>query len=401
MLDTKRRKKIELELSKEPIRKLQLGDCEVTLIGTAHVSEKSVQAVQQLISELQPDTVCVELCESRLKAIQDPDAWKKQDIFKVFKERKMYLLLSSLILSSFQKKLGTKGVRPGDEMRMAISEAMKLGAKIVPVDREVQTTLKRSWGNVGLWSKIYLSSVLLTSLVVKEEVPPEKIEEMKSEDALKDIFTNLPSRFNEVKKVIIDERDIYLAQKIREAAKTSKKLVAVVGAGHLAGILQAIHEEHDLKPLEEIPKMKLSEKLGILFFPLLILSLFGYIFYAYGMREGVEFLQSWALVKGSLAALGAAIALAHPISIILAFLAAPIGNFNPIIKPGWLAALAESYLRKPLVEDFENIAEDSEHWKGYWKNRVIRIFLVLLLPQVGSSIGTFIVTLEGFRKIFS
>lgn len=313
----------------------------------------------------------------------------------------MYLLLSSLILSSFQKKLGTKGVKPGDEMRMAISEAVKLGAKIFPIDREVQTTLKRSWGNVGLWSKIYLSSVLLTSLIVKEEVPPEKIEEMKSEDALKDIFTNLPSRFNEVKKVIIDERDIYLAQKIREAAKTSKKLVAVVGAGHLAGILQAIHEEHDLKPLEKIPKMKLSEKLGILFFPLLILSLFGYIFYAYGMKEGVEFLQSWALVKGSLAALGAAIALAHPISIILAFLAAPIGNFNPIIKPGWLAALAESYLRKPLVEDFENIAEDSEHWRGYWKNRVIRIFLVLLLPQVGSSIGTFIVTLEGFRKIFS
>lgn len=313
----------------------------------------------------------------------------------------MYLLLSSLILSSFQKKLGSKNIKPGDEMRMAIQEGEKIGAKVVPIDREVQTTLKRSWGNVGLFSKIYLSSALLTSLIIKEEISPEKIEEMKSEDALKDIFTNLPSRFNEVKKVIIEERDIYLAQKIREASKTSKKLVAVVGAGHLAGILEAIQKDHDIAPLEEIPKMKLSEKLGILFLPLFILALFSYIFYAYGFQEGFQFVQSWVIVKGSLSALGAVIALAHPVSIILAFLAAPIGNFNPIIKPGWLAALCESYLRKPLVEDFENIAEDSEHWKGYWKNRVIRIFLVLLLPQVGSSLGTFIVTLEGFKKIFS
>lgn len=355
--------------------------------------------MKQIISEVQPDTVCVELCQTRLNSIRDPDNWKKQDIFKVFKERKMYLLLSSLILSSFQKKLGTKDIKPGDEMRMAIREAENIGAKVVPIDREVQTTLKRSWGNVGLFSKIYLSSALLTSLIFKEKVPPEKIEAMKSEDALKDIFTNLPSRFNEVKKVIIDERDIYLAQKIRDAAKTSKKLVAVVGAGHLAGILEAIQKDHDLTPFEEIPRMKLSEKLGILFFPLLILGLFSYIFYEYGFQEGVQFVQSWVIVKGTLAAIGAAIALAHPVSILLAFVAAPIGNFNPIIKPGWLAALSESYFRKPLVEDFENIAEDSEHWRGYWKNRVIRIFLVLLLPQIGSSLGTFIVTMEGFRKI--
>jgi len=388
-------------LLNEPIRKLQLGDCEVTLLGTAHVSEASVKAVEKLIQEIKPDTVCVELCETRMRSIVDPDSWKKQDIFKVFKERKMYLLLSSLILSSFQKKLGKGEIKPGDELRKAITEANLIGARVVLVDREVQTTLKRSWGNVSFFSKVYLSSVLLTSLIVKEEVTAEKIEEMKREDVLKDIFTNLPSQFDEVKKVIIDERDRYLAQKIREASKTSKKLIAVVGAGHLQGIMNYIYSEQEISSLEEIPESKFWDKVGLYIFPLAILSLFGLIFYKFGSIEGTKFLQSWILVKGSLSALGALIALAHPVSIFLAFIAAPIGNFNPIIKPGWLAALCESFLRKPLVEDFENIAEDSEHWKGYWKNRVIHIFLVLILPQVGSSIGTFIVMLEGVKKFLN
>lgn len=310
-------------------------------------------------------------------------------------------MLSSLILSSFQKKLGRGEIKPGDELRKAITEGEKVGAKVVPIDREVQTTLKRSWGNVGFFSKVYLSSALLTSLLVKEDVTPEKIEEMKSEDALKDIFTNLPSRFDQVKKVIIDERDVYLAQKIRESAKESKKLVAVVGAGHLQGIMDHIQSDHDISPLDIIPKPGFWDKIGLYIFPILILCLFALIFYKFGAMEGTKFLQSWVIVKGTLAALGAGIALAHPASIVLAFLAAPIGNFNPIIKPGWLAALCESFLRKPLVEDFENIAEDSEHWKGYWKNRVIHIFLVLILPQLGSSIGTFIVMFEGVKKFLN
>jgi pheromone shutdown-related protein TraB len=336
-----------------------------------------------------------------MNSILDPDVWKKQDIFKVFKERKMYLLLSSLILSSFQKKLGKGDIKPGDELRKAITEGQRVGANVIPIDREVQITLKRSWGQVGFFSKTYLSSALLTSLLVKEEVTPEKIEEMKSEDALKDIFTNLPSRFNEVKKVIIDERDTYLAQNIRNAAKNSKKLLAVVGAGHLQGIMENIHKDQDIASLDEIKQSKFWDKAKLFILPGFILSLFALIFYKFGALEGTKFVQNWVIVKGSLAALGAAIALAHPVSIVLAFLAAPIGNFNPIIKPGWLAALSESFLRKPLVEDFERIAEDSEHWKGYWKNRVIRTFLVLLLPQVGSSLGTFIVTSEAIKKLFS
>lgn len=388
-------------LSKEPIRRTKIGDCEVVILGTAHVSQASVDSVEALIDLEKPDTVCVELCNSRLRSIRDPDYWKKLDIFTVFKERKMYLLLSSLILSSFQKKLGFGKVKPGDEMRKAIEISERDSLKLVPVDREVQTTLKRAWGNVSFFSKTFLISALVSSLLVKEEVTEEKIEEMKSEDALKDIFSQLPGRFDQVKRVIIDERDEYLAEKIRRSALDgSKKLVAVVGAGHLEGILKFISTEREIETLEELPVSRWSDKLTLFLIPLILVGLAGFTFYHSGAQAGFELVRSWVIVKATLGALGAAIALAHPLSILLAGLAAPLGNFNPIIKPGWLAALCESYLRKPLVEDFEKIAEDSEHFTGYWKNRVIRIFLVLMLPQIGSSIGTFLVTYRAIEGLF-
>ena len=384
--------------AKEPIRKITLFNSEIIILGTAHISANSVKAVEQIILEEKPDTVCVELCQSRMVSIKDPEHWKKLDVFKVFKERKMYLLLASLILSSFQKKLGKGEIKPGDEMRAAIREAEKINSKVVPIDREVQTTLKRSWGNVGFFSKMFLSSTLLASLLVKEEISEDKIEELKSDDALKDLFSKLPPRYNQIKEVIIDERDIYLAESIRRAAKDSKKILAVVGAGHLEGIMKNIETDHDLTPLDEIPKPKWTNNLALYILPLFILSLMAYTFYASGFKAGTDLLFSWFLVKGTLSALGAAIALANPISIFLAFIIAPIGNFNPILKPGWVAALVEIWIKKPLVEDFERIAEDSEHFTGYWKNRVLKIFLVLLLPQIGSSIGTFLVTWQGVKN---
>ncbi|EMO05665.1 TraB family protein [Leptospira interrogans serovar Icterohaemorrhagiae str. Verdun HP] len=282
---------------------------------------------------------------------------------------------------------------------MAIYEGEKIGAKIVPIDREVSTTLKRAWWNIGIFNRLFLLSALLTSLFVKEDISEEKIEEMKSEDVLKDLFSQLPKRYESIKNVIIDERDSYLAQKIRNSAKEGKKVFAVVGAGHLQGILNHVQEERDISKLDELPKKTVLDRWKGLLIPGIFLGLILTVFYFGGRQQGQEFVLRWILVKGCLAALGAIISLAHPLSVILAFLAAPIGNFNPIIKPGWIAALCESWLRKPLVEDFERIAQDSEHWKGYWKNNVIRIFLVFMLPQIGSSIGTFIVTADLFRVL--
>ncbi|RHX83490.1 TraB/GumN family protein [Leptospira stimsonii] len=383
----------------EPIETFKLGKTSVTILGTAHISQKSIDEVQRIIREEKPDTICVELCNSRMRSVKDSEHWKKLDIFKVFKERKMYLLLSSLILSAFQKKLGKGSIRPGDEMRMAISEGERSGAKIVPIDREVSTTLKRAWWNIGLFNRMVLLSALLTSLFVKEDISEEKIEEMKSDDVLKDLFSQLPKRYESIKNVIIDERDSYLAQRIREASVDGKKVFAVVGAGHLQGIMNHVYEDKDISSLDHLPQKTAWDRWKGLIVPGIFLGLILTVFYFGGRQQGQEFVLRWILVKGGLAALGAIIALAHPLSVILAFLAAPVGNFNPVIKPGWVAALSESWLRKPLVEDFERIAQDSEHWKGYWKNNVIRIFLVFMLPQIGSSIGTFIVTADLFRVI--
>lgn len=384
---------------KEPVYKIKIGKCNVTILGTAHVSQNSIDEVISIIKKTKPDTVGVELCDARLAAIRDDAYWKKLDIFKVFKERKMYLLLSSLILSSFQKKMGHGKIRPGDEMRAAIANGEANGARIAVIDRDIQTTLKRAWSDVGFMSRMYLFSALITSLFVKEEVTPEKIEEMKSEDVLKDLFSGLPPRYNNIKRVIIDERDEYLAQKIRKEAINSKKLFAVVGAGHLQGIMKHIQDHSDIAHLDEIPVKTVLQKLSFFIFPALILLLFSAVFFLTGKENMTSLLINWVVVKSSLAALGALIALAHPFSILLAALAAPIGNFNPVLKPGWIAALSESWLRKPLVEDFEKISEDTEHFTGFWKNRVIRIFMVFILPQVGSSIGTLVVSWHGVGAV--
>ena len=386
----------------EPYHLEYIDKTEVHILGTAHISQLSVEAVENLIGFVKPDTICVELCESRMKSVEDPDYLKKLDIFKVFRERKMWLLLSSLILSSFQKKMGHNQVKPGDEMRKGIELARKQKLKVEPVDREIQTTLRRAWGNVGFLSKMYLMSALITSLFVKEDVSVEKIEEMKSDDILKDLFSQLPGRYESIKNVIIDERDVYLAEKIRRSAteKGVKKVVAIVGAGHLQGIINHIQHNHDLAPLELVPERKWQDMLKLAAYPVFFGALIAYTTYSQGAEAGASLLSKLVIIKGGLAALGAIIALGHPLSILLAFLTAPIGTFVPIFKAGWVAALSESYLRKPVVEDFEKIAEDSESFKGFWKNRVIRIFLIFFLPQFGSTIGTFIVAWKGLSDIF-
>lgn len=386
-------------IQNEPIRNLQIGSTDIIILGTAHISKESVKAVEELIYSLQPDTICVELCNSRLLSLKDPEFYKKLDIYQIIRQRKVYLLLSSLILSAYQKKLGEGHVPPGEEFRKAIQLGENLGCKIVPIDRDIQITLKRAWGSVGFFSKLLLISNLIASLFVREKIEPEKLEELKKEDILQELFSQLPPQYKNIQKVIIQERDEYMAQKIRDQALSSqsKKILAVVGAGHLTGIMKNIVENKNIEELETTPPKTIWEKIRSFLIPIIFAMFFVWGFYVGGTEVGKELLLSWIILKSSLAGIGAAIALAHPLSILLAMLAAPIGNFNPIIKPGWVAALAESWLRKPRAEDFENISKDSEKFSGYWKNRVIRIFFVLFLPQLGSSIGTFLVMKAAFQ----
>ncbi|MGA1598826.1 MAG: TraB/GumN family protein [bacterium] len=374
--------------SSSNVHDLTLNDKRIILVGTAHISQASVEEVRAVIEQERPDAVCVELCASRLESMRNPDAWKKMDIFQVIKEGKTFLLLANLLMSSFQKRIGQQlGVQPGAEMMEGVRQAEALGATLVLADRDVRTTLQRTWRSLTFWTRIKLLGQLLGSLFSTEEISKEEIEAMKQGDALAEAMDSMARQSPQVKQVIIDERDQYLSEKIRTAPGNT--VVAVVGAGHVAGILQELEREHDLQELNAIPHSSnwIARTLGW-GIPLLIIGLIGYGFFSSGEEVSLEMMQQWFLINGSLSALGVLLAFGHPVTVLTAFVAAPFTSLNPMVAAGWVAGLVEAFLHKPQVRDFENLNEDILEVRGFWRNKITRILLVVMLANVGSSIGT-------------
>jgi len=371
------------------VRKVRVGEKDVYLVGTAHLSKDSVDDVRATVEAVRPDSVCVELCESRYKAIVQRDAWKKMNIFKVIREKKALFLLTQLILSSFYKRLGDQlGVQPGAEMIEGIRQAEARDAELVLADRDIQVTLKRVWGYLGLWNKLKMMVHLVGSLFVTEKVDAEMIEEMKKGDQLENVLKEFAESFPEVKKRLLDERDVYLAQKIRKAP--GEKIVAVVGAAHVPGIEEHIHQEEPLEPLMETPPKSVIPTILKWGIPLLIVFLFVFGFFKGGTAHSMESIYIWFLVNGVLSALGAAAAFAHPLTIASAFFGAPITSLNPMIAAGWVAGMVQAWVKKPTVADLEDLPNAITTVRGFWRNPVSRILLVVVLANLGSAIGTFI-----------
>ena len=371
------------------IHKINYHNKEIILVGTAHVSKESVKLVIDSIHKEKPDTVCVELCESRFQAIRQKERWQDTDIVKVIKEKKSFLLLSNLLLASFQKRIAKKlGINPGEEMIKAIETGEAIGATIHLADRDIRTTLARTWRTMGFFDKIKLIFQVLLSAGEIEDITEEDVEKMKQEDMLESLLSEIAKSLPALKKILIDERNEYIAYKIRTAP--GERILAVVGAGHVPGIKEHINDDIDIQALEELPpKRKLSGALKWLL-PIVILALFVLGFVFGGSKAGTDMIIWWVLANGILAGLGAAIALAHPLTILSAFFAAPLTSLNPMIAAGWVAGLVEALSRKPKVRDLENLPEDILSFKGFWKNKVTRILLVVVFANIGSSIGTFI-----------
>ena len=371
------------------IHHLVFEDKEIILLGTAHVSKESVRMTADVIEAEKPDTVCVELCESRYQSIRQKDKWQDTDIVKVIKEKKTFLLLSNLLLVSFQKRIADKlDVKPGEEMIKAMEIGEALGAEIHLADRNIRITLLKTWRAMGLWSKVKLLFQLILSIGKIDEIKEEDIEKMKQEDVLHTLLSEVGKSLPILKDILIDERDQYLAQKIRTAP--GNKIVAVVGAGHVPGIKKCWNTEIDLEALEQIPpKGKTS---GILkwIIPLAILVLVVLGFYHGGTNAGTDMISWWVMANGILAGLGAVIAMAHPLTIVSAVLAAPLTSLNPMIAAGWVSGLVEAFSRKPKVKDFERLPEDILSIRGFWRNKVTRILLVVVFTNLGSSLGTFV-----------
>jgi pheromone shutdown-related protein TraB len=368
---------------------LEYGEKHIIIVGTAHVSRESEQQVKDIIQQEQPDTVCIELCPSRYQSIRQKERWQQTDIVKVIKEKKSFLLLSNLLLASFQKRIAKKfDINPGAEMIKAIEIAEEVGAEIHLADRDIRTTLSRTWRAMGMWSKIKLMFQLVLSLGEVEDISEEDIEKMKQEDVLESLLAEVGRSLPVLKDILIDERDQYLAEKIKNAPGV--KIVAVVGAGHVPGIRKYWETDIDIRALEQLPPKKKTTGILKWVIPGAIMAMFVAGFFYGGAKAGKDMLIWWVAANAILAGLGATIALAHPATIVSSMLAAPLTSLNPMIAAGWVSGLVEAFSRKPKVKDLETLPDDILSVRGFWRNKVTRILLVVVFTNLGSMLGTFV-----------
>ncbi|MCL2558262.1 MAG: TraB/GumN family protein [Treponema sp.] len=397
------------------IARLGFDGREIILIGTAHISRESMDEVQRAIREERPGMVCVELDAGRHASMTQKDAWERLNVSKVLREGKGFLLVANMALARFQSRLGSDaGVKPGEEMLAAIVAAEETGARFALCDREVQITLRRAWAKCGFPDKMKLIATLFSSAFFGAKLSAEEIENLKKSSELDSMMEEMAGFMPAIKETLIDERDRYLAAKIwaahRESgAATGAATIAVLGAGHLKGT-RAWLERHaaggeeaslsaGLSALEEIPpRSRLSKCLRwVVPAALLALVAYGFVRAGAGLDLGLEMLKRWVLWNGGLAALGAALALAHPAAIIAAFVSSPFTTGNPFLNAGIFAGLAQATARKPRVSDASAVSTDITSLKGIYKNRITKTLLVFLLTNLGSGIGAWpaIVSLAG------
>ena len=377
------------------LHRLQLGEREFLLLGTAHISSRSVEEVREVIQGEKPDRVCVELDAARYSSLTAGNGWRKLDIVQVLRNKKGFLLLANLVLSSFQRRLGAGlGVSPGEEMLTAVRLAEEAGIPFSLCDRDIQLTLRRAWARTSFWGKNKMLAAMLATIFSSEKLSPEEIEKLKSRTTFQSMLDELAGYLPAVKEVLIDERDRYLATRIYQAE--GRRVVAVIGAGHVEGIARSLRALHDgglpadTAALEQVPaRRSWSSLLGWLL-PAAIVGLLVAGFFRSGWQLSLTMLWKWVLVSGTLSALGALVTLAHPLTIAAAFIGAPITTLNPFIGIGLVTGVLEALLRKPRVSDFENLSVDMLTVRGFFRNRVTHILLVFLFSSLGAMIGNFI-----------
>jgi len=381
-------------------KRLMLQGREIILLGTAHISQESIVQVTTSIREEKPDCVAIELDEQRYASMKNPEAWKNLDIVKVLKSGQGFVLMANLVLSSFQKRMGADvGVKPGEEMKAAIAVAEELGIPAVMVDRPIQMTLKRAWAKNSLWGKCKLLSVLLSSAFEKSEITAEEIERLKNESEMDSMMNEIAEYLPAVKAVLIDERDRYLASHIWEAQvkdAPAKKIVAVLGAGHLPGVVRHLEAlaagtaSSDTADISQLPPAGIGSKVAGLAFPVLIVALIAAGFFTGGAKASLDMLVQWILWNGSLAALGALVAGGHVLTVLAGFVGAPLATLNPVVAVGLFTGLVQAWVNKPKVEDMEHLTDDATSLKGFYKNRILRVLLVFFLSSIGGVIGNVI-----------
>jgi len=364
---------------------------EFVLVGTAHVSRESAELVRRVIEAERPDHVCVELDEQRYKALSERRRWDSLDLKQVIRSKQLPTLLVNLLLSSYQKRLGGKlGVIPGEELLEATRAADELGIPYSLCDRNVRVTLLRAWRSMSFWKKNQLLAAVLVAAFGGEEMSEEELARLRSQDVLSEMMGELAKAMPALKKVLIDERDLYLARRIREA--DGRRVVAVVGAGHVEGIAAELEAggDADLAELESIPAAFPVAKLVGWAIPVVIVGSLVLIAATKGGEVARDNLVFWVLINGIPAAIGAVLAFAHPLTILAAFVAAPITSLNPMVGAGYVTAFVQAFVQPPLVRDFDKVSDEIGTLRSWWSNRLLKVILAFLLPTIGSLIGTYV-----------
>lgn len=365
---------------------LTQDDKTIYVVGTAHISQKSVEEVQAVIDAVKPDTICVELCETRYKAITDDQVWKKLDIFTVIKQGKVLYLLAHLALSAMQRRMGEElGVKPGAEMLAAMEKAKEYDARLVLADRDVQITLKRTWRSLSFKDKISVMGGLVGSLFHTEKLSAEDIEKIKEKEELTNMMETFAEALPSVKGPLIDERDAYLISSIEEAP--GQTIVAVVGAGHVKGMTEKFGTPVDRDALNTLPpKGQLGTWLKWLV-PMLVLGAF-YVGYQKNADRGVwDMVTTWVIPNSIMCGLFTLAAGGKLLSVLTGVVASPITSLNPALGAGMAVGLTEAWLRKPTVADCERIPDDVKSVKGVYKNPFTRTLLVAFMSNLGSALG--------------
>ncbi|MDT8408795.1 MAG: TraB/GumN family protein [Wenzhouxiangellaceae bacterium] len=391
----------------EPVREVERDGVHYTLLGTAHVSRASVDAVRRHIEQGEFDAVAIELCESRHRALTDTDAWRELDLFAIIRDGKANMMIASLALAAYQRRIAEQfGIEPGAEMKAAMKCAESAGVPLQLIDREIGITLKRTSRSLSLWQRWMMVNGLIFSLFSREKISEEDIERLKQGDILEETFGEFATRSPALYESLIAERDRFMAARLRQQNEDhpGRKVLAVIGAGHLDGTRRALEGSDDevgndpeaqLRELNHMPPPSRFWKLIPWLIMIAVLTGFGIGFWR-SPELGWSLVLTWVVINGGLSALGAAIARGHPLTVLTALFAAPLTSLNPTIGAGMVTGAMEAWLRKPKMSDFEDLRDDLSKLSGWWTNRVARVFLVFFLSNVGSVAGTW---LAGFSMI--
>ena len=366
-------------------------DDRLRILGTAHVSSESVELVRNQIEEWKPDLVAVELCPSRMAALTEPESLDSEDLLKIIKEGRSAMILLQSALAAQQRRMGiSSGEKPGAELLAAVNAAEESDIPVEMIDRDVVITLRRAWKKMGMIEKWRI----LNALLWEEDDEEVSIDEVLGDsDLLSSMMEEARELAPRAGEVLIDERDSFLAGRVQQI-RGRGKVLAVIGAGHLSGVVQnlgepAMETTSRLAELSEEPPKSVWPIALMAAIPVFLLGAVGWMAYNGEMEELKQTAQTWLVLNALLAGLGVLIARGHPLSILVGAVASPITSLNPTLAAGWFAGYTQLKVASPTGKDAQDFLKLDET-SLFWKNRVGRVLLVTALGNVGSMVGAWL-----------